>query len=91
MAITLHTYMRMDAINSETVETTEGNVRTKQSDESPQQIYNVDENGVPLDPKKLNVAAEAGSKSEIYGEEGTNHSCGLWKCKWSDFTPYAYL
>ena len=57
---------RMDAINSETLEhyftllnktLEENNLKN-----SPQQIYNVDESGVPLDPKGLNVVAEAGSR-----------------------------
>ena len=57
---------RMDAINSETLEhyftllkktLEENNLKN-----SPQRIYNVDESGVPLDPKGLNVVAEAGSR-----------------------------
>ena len=56
----------MDAINSETIsqyfkllkETLEQNKLMN----SPQQIYNVDETGVPLDPKALSVVAATGSK-----------------------------
>ena len=56
----------MDAINSETIsqyfkllkETLEQNNLMN----SPQQIYNVDETGVPLDPMALSVVAATGSK-----------------------------
>ena len=57
---------RMDAINSETIEhyfallkktLEENNLKN-----SPQRIYNVDESGVPLDPKGLSIVAESGSR-----------------------------
>ena len=59
-------HIRMDAINPETIaqyfkllkETLEQNKLMN----SPQQIYNVDETGVPLDPKGLSVFAVTGSK-----------------------------
>ena len=57
---------RMDAINSETLEhyftLLKNTLEENNLKNSPQRIYNVDESGVPLDPKGLNVVAEAGSR-----------------------------
>jgi len=53
--------------------------------------YNVDQSGVPLDPKALNVVAKKGSKKvrvRSTGRKGqVTVSGGLWQCCWlSDST-----
>ena len=59
-------FLRMDAINGDTMKQyfdlledvlTEHNLK-----DFPEQIYNRDESGVPLDPKGLNVVAKRGVK-----------------------------
>ena len=59
-------HSRMDAVNAETMQHY-FNLLKDVLDKNglmnaPHQIYNVDESGVPLDPKALNVVAKKGSK-----------------------------
>ena len=78
-------FLRMDAINGDTVKQyfhlledvlTEHNLK-----DSPAQIYNMDESGMPLDPKALNVVTKRGAKkvrSRSTGRKGqvTIVACG---------------
>ena len=59
-------FLRMDAINGDTIKQyfdhledilTEHNLK-----DLPAQIYNMDESGMPLDPKGLNVVTKRGAK-----------------------------
>ena len=57
----------MDDINSKSLEhyftlLEENNIKN-----SPQRIYNVDEGGVPLDPKGLNIVRSTGSSGVARG------------------------
>ena len=64
----------MDAINEETIshyftllqDVMQKNGKTN----SPGQIYNVNESGVPLDPKAPNVVAKTGAKKVRYCSTG---------------------
>ena len=38
--------------------------------DKPEQIYNVDENGLPLDPKAPNIITQKGSKNVRYRQSG---------------------
>jgi len=54
---------RMDAVNSDMIEYCFKLLKeTNELLNTPHQIYNVDESGVPLDPKALNVVTTRGSK-----------------------------
>jgi len=59
-------HSRMDAVNAETIQHyfyLLQDVLTKNGlMNAPHQIYNVDDSGVPLDPKILNAVAKKGSK-----------------------------
>jgi len=44
----------------------------------PECIYNMDETGVPLDPKRLKVVARRGQKKMYLWQEESDHSCWLW-------------
>ena len=78
-------YLRMDAVNEDTMKQyfdlledvlTEHNLK-----DLPSQIYNIDESGMPLDPKALNVVTKPGVKkvrSRSTGHKGqiTIVACG---------------
>ena len=80
---------RMDAVNRETLKQyfdllkdalTEHNLL-----QSPLQIYNVDESGIPLDPKAPNVVAKKGTKNEKgqilnVGKKGAGNRSGMCQC-----------
>ena len=57
---------RMDAVNRETMaqyfDLLESTLCEHNLFDSPSQVYNVDESGVPLDPKAPNVVAKRGLK-----------------------------
>ena len=63
-------HVRMDAVNEDTIthyfdllkQTLVDNSLTN----SPEQIYNVDETGVPLDPRAPNVVTRKGTKKVRY-------------------------
>ena len=63
-------HVRMDAVNSDTLKqyftlindvVTEHDLHSK-----PAQIYNVDESGIPFDPRAPNVVATTGTKKVRY-------------------------
>ena len=60
----------MNAINSETVNhyfnLLESTLEDNGLIHSPSQIYNVDESGIPLDPKAPNIIAQTGTKKVRY-------------------------
>jgi len=62
---------------------------------SPSQIFNVDESGMPLDPKAPSILAKRGTKKvpyiPIYWKEGANNHSGMRKCLWTDNTTSCYL
>ena len=67
-------HIRMDAINSNTIRqyfTLLNDVLTKHDLHSkPAQIYNVDESGIPFDPRAPNVVATRGTKKVRYRSSG---------------------
>ena len=64
----------MDAINSETISHYFGLLKSTLQDnklmKAPTQIYNVDESGMPLDPKAPNVVVKTGTKKVRYRATG---------------------
>ena len=88
----------MNVINSETIsqyfkllkETLEQNKLMN----SPQQIYNVDETGVPLDPKALSIVAATGSKKVRVRSTGKKGQVTVVACRSASgqvLPPNAYL
>jgi len=79
-------HSRMDAVNAETMQhyfyllqlqdvlTMNGLINV------PKQIYNVDENGVPLDPNTLNMVAKKGSKKVRVGSTGRKGQVTVVAC-----------
>lgn len=59
-------YVQMNAINKETLDQYFSLVKSVREEHDllnkPSQIYNVDESGVPLDPRPPNIVAQRGSK-----------------------------
>ena len=77
-------HVRMDAVNKETMDhyfsllkdtLDEHNLRDK-----PEQIYNVDESGLPLDPKAPNVITQKGSKNVRYRQSGRKGQVTIVAC-----------
>ena len=77
-------HVRMDAVNKETMDhyflllkdtLDEHNLRDK-----PEQSYNVDESGLPLDPKAPNIIMEKGSKNVRYRQSGRKGQVTIVAC-----------
>ena len=77
-------HVRMDAINSETLNHYFNLLETTLKDNglmhSPSQIYNVDESGMPLDPKAPNIVAETGTKKVRYRSTGRKGQITIVAC-----------
>ena len=75
---------RMDAINSETIsqynELVKETLEQNKLMNSPQQIYNIDETGVPLDPNALIVVAARGSKKVRVKSTGKKGQITVMTC-----------
>lgn len=67
-------HVHMDVINKQTLNyyfsLLEDVLKTSGLLDKPQQIYNVDESGVPLNPKPPNVVTKKGSKKVSYRVSG---------------------
>jgi len=80
----------MDAVNEETLmsyyQLLEDTLKTNGLKNFPTQIYNVDETGVPLNPKPPKTAVPKGMKKHRYqlpGQKGQiTVAHGLWQCCW---------
>lgn len=74
----------MDAINSDTLRqyfTLLNDVLTKHDLHSkPAQIYNVDESGIPFDPRAPNVVATRGTKKVRYRSSGKKGQVAVMGC-----------
>ena len=72
-------HSRMDAVNTETMQhyfNLLQNVLEKNGlINAPHQIYNMDESGIPLDPKAINVVAKKGSKKVRVRSTGSMDAC----------------
>ena len=70
MEIILPTYVRMDAINEQIMkqyfDLLEDTLKEHNLLHNPAQIYNVDESGMPLDPKAPNMVTQRGTKKVRY-------------------------
>ena len=77
-------HVRMDAVNSETLKqyfTLLSNVLTEHDLHSkPAQIYNVDERGIPFDPRAPNVVAPKGTKKVRYRSSGRKGQVTIVGC-----------
>ena len=77
-------HVRMDAINSETVnhyfDLLESTLEDNGLIYSPSQIYNVDESGIPLDPKAPNIIAQTGTKKVRYRCTGKKEQITIVAC-----------
>ena len=77
-------HVRMDAVNKETMEqyfSLLNDVMTEHDLHSnPSQIYNVDETGVPLDPRAPNVVAAKGTKKLKYRQSGRKGQVTVVAC-----------
>jgi len=77
-------HVRMDAVNRDTMshyftllqKTLDKNGLTN----SPGQIYNVDESGIPLDPKAPNIVAKTGTKKVRYRSTGRKGQITIVAC-----------
>ena len=74
----------MDAINSETMnhyfELLESTLKDNNLMNCLSQVYNVDESGMPLDPKAPNIVAETGTKKVRYGSTGKKGQITIVVC-----------
>ena len=77
--------VRMDAVNEETLteyfDLLEDTLKQHDLQNSPSQIYNVDETGIPLDPKAPKILVRKGIKKPQYqspGRKRANHSSSVW-------------
>jgi len=77
-------HVRMDAMNSETInhyfDLLESTLKDNGLLHSPSQIYNVDESGMPLDPKAPNIVAETGTKKVRYRCTGRKRQITIVAC-----------
>ena len=77
-------HIRMDAINSETMDHYFDLLKSTLTDHdlmnAPAQVYNVDESGMPLDPKAPNVVAKTGTKKVRYRATGRKGQITIVAC-----------
>ena len=77
-------HVRMDAVNKETMEHYFSLLEDTLADHnllnSPTQIYNVDESGVPFDPNPPNIVAKKGSKKVRYRTSGKKGQVTIVGC-----------
>ena len=77
-------HVRMDAVNKETMEHYFSLLEDTLADHnllnSPTQIYNVDESGVPFDPNPPNIVAKKGSKKVRYQTSGKKRQVTIVGC-----------
>lgn len=89
-------HVQMDAVNQETMDqyfSLLGEVLMEHNlVDKPSQIYNVDESGVPLDPKPPNKITKKGSRSfNIEFQEGASNNCWLFQCYWTGNSTHGYF
>lgn len=61
--------------------------------DKPCQLFNIDETGLPLDPKSLKVVSGVGTKKPSYGlcrKQNSNHYRGLCQCSRILYTSWLY-
>ena len=77
-------HVRMDAINSETMkhyfDLLESTLKDNNLMNAPSQIYNVDESGMPLDPKAPNIVTKTGTKKVRYRSTGRKGQITIVAC-----------
>ena len=77
-------HVRMDAVNASTMnhyfDLLKKTLQENNLMNSPGQIYNVDECGIPLDPKAPNVIAKVGSKKVRYRSTGRKGQVTIVGC-----------
>lgn len=88
----------MDAINEDTMkqyfDLLEDTLKEDNLLINPAQIYNVDESGMPLDPKAPNIVAQKGYKEgtlPIVWTKGASHNCRICKCCGPSHTTHGNL
>ncbi len=76
--------VRMDAINSDTLkqyfDLLESTLKEHDLLHHPSQIYNVDESGIPLDPKAPNIVSKRGVKKVSYRSAGKKGQITVVAC-----------
>jgi len=77
-------HVRMDAVNEETIShyfsLLQEIMDVNDLNDSPGQIYNVDETGVPLDPKAPNIVSQTGAKKVRYRSTGRKGQITVVAC-----------
>ena len=77
-------HVRMDSTNREAIEQCynllEDTLQKHDLSNCPAQIYNMDESGMPLDPRPPNVVAENGQKKVHYRVSGKKDQITLLDC-----------
>ena len=77
-------YIRMDAVNEETLaeyfDLLEDTLKQNDLQNSPSQIYNVDETGIPLDPKAPKILVPKGIKKPRYQSPGRKGQITVVAC-----------
>ena len=77
-------HVRMDCINKDTIEQyynlLEDTLRKHELLNNPEQIYNMDESGMPLDPRPPNVVAKHGMKKIRYRVSGKKEQITIIAC-----------
>ena len=85
----------MDALNQETMDLyfslLEEVLMKHNLVDKPSQICNVDESGVPLDPKPPNVITKKGGLISSFRKEGASNNCWLCKCYWTGNSTHGYF
>ena len=74
----------MDAMNEDTLkhyfDLLEDTLKEHNLLDSPSQLYNVDESGIPLDPKALKVVTMKGTKKAQYQSPGRKGQITIVTC-----------
>lgn len=63
-------------------------------DDHPEQIHNMDETGVPLEPRPPKIVAAKGAEKDLvlyFRTEITNYTHWLWECYWPDSSSFHYF
>jgi len=77
-------HVRMDSVNNESIkyyyDLLEATLDKDHLNSSPGQIYNMDETGIPLDPRPPNIVAKRGQKKVRYRQSGKKEQISVIGC-----------
>lgn len=77
-------HIRMDSVNKESIQhyydLLESTLKEHNLQDSPGQIYNMDETGIPLDPRAPNIIVKRGQKKVRYRQSGKKEQISVIGC-----------